>query len=166
MVAVQHPVHLLPLRAGKGVVHGVEALRLLVPLQQRKVYHPERLEHALGDHTVFLRYVESETAELLAGCLVLAAQDQHQVPPAPTCGLAPLLEGVLIEELIDAGLHRAVFVELDVHQPPGPDLRTLDPVGECVELFARKVGPARQADAHDQLGAVEYFKAFALGYVI
>ena len=59
-------------------------------------------------------------------------------------------------ELVDARLHRAVGIVLDVYKALRPYLRTLDEVGELVELLARVRGASGHANSTDVLGRVEH----------
>ena len=110
----------------KGVVYGVVALRLVVPLEEREVDHPQRSELLRVAQPQLLRHFETQGAELREDLELLAAEDQHQVAGL---GAAALGHGAHLlgrEELVDGGFHAALGLQTDPDEPLGADLLPLD----------------------------------------
>ena len=166
-VVAVHLVDLLRLGGGEGVVHGIEAVGVVIPLQEGEVEHPEGLDHAGGHQTEAAAHLQTQFPELLAYLVRLSAEHQEDVARAGTEALAPAPQGLVVEELADRALDRAVGVEPHIHQTLGADLGALHPVGEVVELLVGPlVGHPLGADAGDELGPVEDAKTPALAEVV
>ena len=50
-------------RRGEGVVHGEETTLILIPLEERKVGHPEEVVPAIGNQTTFCSKMKPQGAE-------------------------------------------------------------------------------------------------------
>ena len=153
----------LGLGRGEGVVHGVVALRLLVPLEEREVDDPQGGVDIGVAETQLAAHLETEGGELHAGFHSRAAEDEHEVARVGTELIGDGTKLVGGVELVDTGLEGAVGVVLDVDEAAGANLGTLDEVGEGVELLAGVFGAARSADADDELGIVEEGEAATFG---
>ena len=155
-------VHLLRLGRREWVVHGVVALGVFVPFEEREVDDPQRLEDLGVAEAEFGAHVQAEFAELLAHLVEVAAEHENQVARV---GAGVRRPGRLVlgaEELVDARLERAVFVDLAVDEAFGADLGPLDPVRQLVELLSRLGRAAGGHNAQDGFRRVEHAKALAL----
>ena len=62
------------------MVHGVVTLRLVVPLEQREVHHPQRGELLRVAQPQLLGHFEAQGAQLRQRLELLAAEDEDHVP--------------------------------------------------------------------------------------
>ena len=155
----------LGLGSREGVVHGVVALRLVVPLQQGEVDDPQGGELLRVAQTQLRAHLQAQGAELHPRLHGGAAENQHQVAGLGAHLVGNGLQGLGIVELVHRALERAVGVVFDIHHAAGTHLRTLDEVGQRVELLARIFGAAFSHDAHHQLGVVEEAEAVAFDHI-
>ena len=148
------------------MVHSVVALRLVVPFQQREVDDPQRSEYLGIAQTQLLTHFEAQGAELHARLHSRSTEDKHQVARLGAELLGDGLLVVLRIELVDRALERAVGVVFDVDHSAGAHLRTLDEVGQRIELLASIFGAAFGANAHNQFSIVEQAETFAFGHIV
>jgi len=156
-------VGIFGLGRGEGVVHGVEALGLRVPFEQREVHDPKRGEGVGGTKAELVAHFEAQLAEGLAGSGVFPGQYQQQVAGLRLEGFCPGGQVVLAVELVHRRLEAAVGVAFDVDQAFGADLGSLHELGQLVQLLAGELAAAFGVDAHDEPGGVEDREAFSLG---
>ena len=162
-VAVEE-LDVLEFGRGEGVVHGVVTLRLVVPLEQREVHHPQRGELLRVAQAQLLGHFEAQGAELRQRLELLAAEDEDHVPGHSAAALghgAHLLGGV---ELVDRRLH-AALLDANPDEALGADLLPLDELRQRVDLFAGVCGAARGGESGDVFGFVEDREAVTLGQV-
>ncbi len=148
------------------MVHGVEALRLVVPFEEREVDNPKRSEHLRVAETQLVAHLKTQGAELGARLHGGAAKEQHKVSRFGVRLLSESTEVVLAVELVDRGLEGAVAVVFDIDHAAGAHLGTLDEIGEGVELLARVFGTAGSANTDNQFGVVEESESLAFGDVV
>ena len=141
---------------GERVVGGHQALFLVAPLEEREVDNPQTLKLVLASQTQTVAHLETQRAELGASLVgLVAAEYEHEVAVLGSRLLFQLLQYLGRIEFVDARLDRAVSIEFHVDEALGSHLRTLDEVGQLVELLACVVGTARDADTADIFGIVE-----------
>lgn len=112
-------LHVLGFGRGEGVVHGVEALRLLVPLEHREVDDPQRRKLLRVAQPQLLGHLQTQGAELRESLELLSAEDEDHVTGLRTAAVghrAHLVRGV---ELVDRGLG-AVLLDADPDEPLAP----------------------------------------------
>ena len=149
------PFLVLRLRSGERMVHCVEALVFLAPLEQREVHDPERGEDLRVPQAEAVAHLDTEHAELVLGLALSTAEHEQKVALLRSAGLSHGSELLCGEEFVYAGLDASVGVVLDIYQALGTHLRALYPFGELIELLAGVFGAALDADAAHILGRVE-----------
>ena len=154
------------LRCGEGMVHGIVALRLLVPFEQREVDDPQRCVHIGVAQTELIAHLETQSVKLHAGLHGLAAKDEHQVAGLGTELVGNNLEVFRRIELIDRRLERAIGIIFNVYHAASTHLRTLHELGKSVKLFAGVFRAALSVDTHYQIGVVEEAEALAFHHVV
>ena len=162
LVAVE-PVHMLRLRGGERMVHGIEAAVLLAPLEQREVYDPERCEHLRIPEAEPAAHLETQDAQHGLDLTLLGAA--HYEYYVACLGLGNLGDGLELlggVELVDRRLDGSVGIELYVDQAFGADLGPLDPFRDLVDLLAGVFGSAGHCDRADIGGVIEDGKTVAL----
>ena len=101
------------------------ALGVFVPFKEREVDDPQRLEDLGVAEAELGAHVQAEFAKLLAHLVEVPAEHQDQVARVGTGVRRPGRLVLGAEELVDARLERAVFVDLAVHEAFGADLGRL-----------------------------------------
>ena len=147
------------------MMHGVIALRLVVPFEEWEVDHPEGSEDALVAETELVAHLEAQVAELLAHLHRLSRHDEKQVARFGAHAFAPAAERGLVVEFIHAALDRAVFLKFNPYESFGAGLRTTHEFREGVELLAGVGCGAGHADADSKFGLVGHRETVALGQV-
>ena len=130
------PLFVLGLRSRKRMVHGIETAVLVAPLQQREIHNPQRGEHLRITQAKAVAHLDTEHAQTGLGLTLLAAHHQQQVARRRAASGSHFLKLLWRIELVHAGLDASVSIELDVHQAGGAHLRTLDPLGQLIQLLA------------------------------
>ena len=144
----------------------MKTLRVFIPLQQRKVYHPQWLKLRRVHQPHAAAHFQAQLAHLLAGLFFLTTQHQYQVARLCAQHFRPGCQIFLAIKLIYARLVAAVFIALHVHHAFGSNLRALHPVNQAIQLLARVVGLAFGTDAHHQLSTIKHLKALILRHGI
>ena len=141
-------VQLVDVRQGEGLVLGLVALTLLIPMEQREVHDPEELV-ALARNVERVGHVRTHTAEDAVGLQAGTGGEHDEVTGldvAATTQLGHLLVG---EELHDRAVHGAVLTEGDPGEALGAE--GCGDLGELVDLSA---GPSAGALGVDGLDHV------------
>ena len=138
-----HELQVLVPGRGKGMVHGVVALLLGVPLHQREVRDPEEVELALVDQVQPLAHEQPQIAQRLGHDLRAVGDEHHEVAGFCREPLGNRLDLAVLEELCDRRFEAGVG-----HLDPGQSLCAEDLclVREVVHLFARKARHARRGE--------------------
>ena len=153
-IGLQEPEVLVPGR-GEGMVHGVVALLVGVPLDQRKVRDPEEVEFSLVDEVQPLAQEQTEMAQGLGNDLGTVRHEEHEV-----AGLCPEprgdgLELAFFEELGYGRLEPAVG-DLDPGQSLCPeDLRLIREVVQLLPRHPREPGRGESLHRSAQLNSLE-----------
>ena len=157
-------VEVVGLRRGERVVHRVEAAGVLVPLEEGEVEDPQWAEDLGVAQAQLGTEQEAEFAELLAGAVEFAAEQEQQIAGSGAGVVGPGAEGGFVVELVHAGFEGAVGVDAAVYEAFRPDLGPLDPFGQFVELLAGVLGCAGDRDAEDGRRLVEDAEPHAAGH--
>ena len=150
---------------GEGVVYGVVALRLVVPLEEGEIDDPQRSELLRVAQSELLGHFEPQGAELRQGLELLAAEDEDHVAGLGAAALGHGTHLVGRVELVDGGLHAAFGLHADPDEPLGADLLPLDELREGVDLLAGIGCAARGGESRDVLGVVEDRESVAFGQI-
>ena len=153
-------LYVLQLGRGEGMVHGVIALRLVVPLEEREVHDPERRELFRVAQSQLLGHFQTQGAELRQRLELLAAEDEDHVSGLGAAAVGHRADLVGRVELVDRRLH-AGLLDADPDQPLGADLLALDEFRQGVDLLARVDGAARCGESGDVFCIVENRKTVA-----
>ena len=154
-VAVEQ-VQMLRLRCGERMVHGVEALCLVVPLEKREVHHPKRGECMRVAQPEPVPHLYAEHAEHGLRLPLRTAEHEDKVPPGcphPVCYGLELLRSI---ELVYRRLDGTVLVHLYIYKTFRSDLRSLYPLCQLVQLLAGVARKARCADGTYILHRIEH----------
>ena len=141
-------VDLVLVGLGEGLVLGVQALAVLVPVEQGEVHDPQEVV-ALARHLKLVGHVAAHAAQDLVSVQAALHGEHHKV-----AGLHVHLgtkRGHLLirEELDDGAGHRAVLAEGDVGQAPGAKLG--GNVGQAVNARTGPLAGALGVDGLDVL---------------
>ena len=140
------PVQMLGLGSGEGMVHGVEAGGLVVPLEQGEVHHPQGSEYLRVAQAETVAHLDTQGTEGNAHLVPGTGENQDQVAllSLDGCGHGGQILGS--EELVGRRLEGAVLIALDVDQSLGAYLGTLYPLGQLVGLLAGVAGASGHRD--------------------
>ena len=142
---------------GEWMVRSHQALLLIAPLEEREVNNPKALEHVLVAQAEAVTHLKTQRAKLNT-CLVsvVTTQNQYKVAILGTHHCLDFCEFLWRVELVDATLHSAVSIVLDIYQSLGTYLWTLHEIGQLVQLLAAIVSATRHTDTTDILSLIEY----------
>ena len=129
---------------GKGMVHGVVALLLGIPLHQREVRDPEEIELILVNELQPLAQEQPQIAQCFRHDLRAVGNEHHEVARFCVEPARNLLHLAVLEELYDRRF-KAGIGHLDPGQSLCPEELCL--VREVVHLFARKACHLRRCEA-------------------
>ena len=118
-------LHVLGFGRREGVVHGVEALRLVVPLEHRKIHDPQRSELLRIAQAELLGHLQTQGAQL---CERLELRTREQEDHVARCGAACFGYGAHLfgrVELVDRRFDGIGF-DTDPDESFGAHLRPLD----------------------------------------
>ena len=134
-----------------------QALFLITPLKEWEVDYPQTYEVVLITKPQTIAHLQTERTELDTRLIgIVARKDQHEVAILGTCCFLNLCPDLRRIELIDAGLNCTILIELDIYQALGTYLRTLDELGQFIELLTGIVGTTRYTDTTDIVSIIEY----------
>ena len=105
---------MLRFRGRERVVHGIEALGLLIPFQQREVNDPQYFVFAGFAQTETVAHFQTERAQLGACLHGLARHDEDKVAGVRFTAFGHRLQIVLVIELVHGGFECAVSVAQDI----------------------------------------------------
>ena len=150
------PLDMLRLRSGEGVVHRVETLGLVVPLEQREVDNPQRSEDLGVAEAEAVTHLYTQHAEHGLGLALCSAEHEHEVSGLCASFSSDGFDLVFCIEFVDGRFDCAVFIHLYIYEALGSNLRTLYPLGELIGLLAGVAGCAGNCDGADIFNAVEH----------
>ena len=146
-VAVEK-INLVLVGLGEGLVLGVQALAVLVPVEQREVHNPEEVV-ALARHLELVCHVAAHATQDLVGVQAALNGKHHKVAGLDVHLGAKRGHLLVREELDDGAGHRAVLAEGDVRQTLGAKLG--GDVGQAVDARAGPLAGALGVDGLDVL---------------
>ena len=139
------------------MVSSHQALLFVTPLKKWEVNNPEAYEVVLVTQSQTITHLQTEGTELYT-CFVgiVATENQHEIAIIGTHRLLHLCPHLRSIELIDRALHRSVSIELNIDQALRSYLRTLDKLGELIQLFTSIIGTTRDTDTTDIISFIEH----------
>ena len=144
-----------------------KTLLLVAPLKEREVNNPEALEYILITKTKTIAHLKTKRTELDTGLVgIVTTENQYQVAIFGSHHGLDLCQLLRRIELVDAALHGAVGIILDVNQALGSYLWTLYEIGQLVELLATIVGTTWHTDTANILSLIEHRETALTGKCI
>ena len=139
------------------MVRSHQALLLIAPLKEREVNNPKTLEYILITKTKTVTHFQTQRAKLNA-CLVsiITAQNQNKVTILGSHYGLDFSKFLWRIELIYATLYGTISIILDIYQSFGTDLRTLNKIGQFVQLLTAIISTTWNTDTANILSLIEY----------
>ena len=149
-------------------MHRVEALRLVVPLEHRKVHDPQRSEPLGIAQAELLGHFQTQGAQLRERAELGSRHKEDHIARRSTARLGHGTHLVGRVELVDRRLD-GIGLDADPDQPLGAHLRPLDELGQRGDLLAGVTRASRSGEAADVLRIVEHAEPVPLdaaGHVV
>ena len=148
--------YVIGIRHRKRMVCCHQALFLITPLEKREVNNPKADKVVLVTKTETIAHFQTERTELHTSLIsIIATENQHEIAILGTHSFLHFSPNFRLIELIDAGLHSTIFIELHIDKALGSNLRTLDKVSQLIELLTGIISTARHADTTNIVGLIE-----------
>ena len=142
----------------------IETLGLLVPLEHREIYYPQRSKLLRVTQAQLLGNLQTKCAQLSQCLILLTAQNQAQVARFCTQTLGDSLQFVWREELVNRRFD-TTLLNTNPNQALCSYLRTLNIVCQCVNLLAGVRSTTCCSETYNILCIVKHREVVAVSQV-